>query len=279
MKNPNFIYIGPPKTGSKWITKVLLSHPEIYVSGIDMYFFDRNENFAKGYSWYKNFFKGASAKHLAVGELSHDYIYSSDAAKRIHDFDKNMKIIINLRNPVDLCFSVYKAMIKYGEISMPFADAMINKEKTHGIELMEYGKYYENITNYTELFDNENILFLNYDNLVVDKKEFMKQIYDFLEVTDMPELSYVPAYNTAKESRFKILGILAKASANFLRKINLLQALRVLKNSSLLKKILFRKRRENSMNEYDITRFKKYYVEDLKKVEQLTKLDLSNWHS
>ena len=33
------------------------------------------------------------------------------------------------------------------------------------------------------------------------------------------------------------------------------------------------------MNEYDITRFKKYYVEDLKKVEQLTKLDLSNWHS
>ena len=55
MKKPNFIYIGPPKTGSKWITKVLKSHPEVFVSGIDMYFFDRDTNYSKGFDWYKAF--------------------------------------------------------------------------------------------------------------------------------------------------------------------------------------------------------------------------------
>ena len=153
MKYPNFIYIGPPKTASKWITRVLSSHPQIFVSQIDMYFFDRYENYQKGYSWYSNFFKGVKKDHIAVGELSHDYIYSADAAKRIYKFNKDIKIIVNLRNPIDLCFSVYKAMIKYGEVSMSFSEAMIKKEKTHGIELMEYGKYYDNIINYLDLFD------------------------------------------------------------------------------------------------------------------------------
>ena len=38
---------------------------------------------------------------------------------------------------------------------------MLNKEKTHGIELMDYGIYYDNIVHYTNLFDKKNILYLS----------------------------------------------------------------------------------------------------------------------
>ena len=131
-------------------------------------------------------------------------------------------------------------MIKYGEISSSYRDAMLNKEKTHGIELMDYGIYYDNIVHYTNLFDRKNILYLKYDDLVNDKKLFMEKIYNFLGVSNLPELANIPEYNTAKESRLKILGILAKASANLLRKMNLLSLLRVLKNSNILTKILLR---------------------------------------
>lgn len=279
MPKPNFIYIGPPKTASKWITKVLLSHPEIFVSGIDMYYFDRNENFEKGDQWYLRFFKGASKKHKAIGELSHDYIYSSDAAKRIYDFNPNMKIIINLRNPVDLSFSVYKAMSKYGETSSFFREAMVNDEETLGMKLSDYGRYYYNINEYLKYFNKKNILFLNYDNLVNNKKLFMKQIYNFLNVKDFPELSNIPAYNTAKESRLKFFGVLAKAGANFLRSINLLSLLRFLKNSSLLKKILFKKRKMNDIPYEDRLYFSKYYMNDLKKTEKIVNLDLSSWYN
>lgn len=278
MKKPNFIYIGPPKTASKWITKVLQTHPEIYVSGIDMYYFDRDDNYKKGSRWYLNFFRDATNKHKAVGELSHDYIYSSDAAKRIYDFDPDMKIIINLRNPVDLSFSVYKAMVKYGETSSSFRDAMLKNEMTIGIKLMDYGKYYDNVNEYIKYFNKNNILFLNYDNLVNNKQLFMKQIYNFLDVEDFPKLSNIPKYNTAKESRFKLLGVLAKSGANFLRTINLLSLLRVLKNSALLKKILFKKRALNEVHHEDKLYFSKYYLNDLKKTEKIVNLDLSNWY-
>ncbi len=278
MKKPNFIYIGPPKTASKWITKVLSAHPKIFVSGIDMYFFDRDENFNKGYSWYHNFFKEASSDHLAIGELSHDYIYSSEAAKRIYEYNKDMKIIINLRHPVDLCFSVYKAMIKYGEINSSFHDAMLKGEKTLGIELMDYGKYHDNISNYINLFDKKNILFLNYDELTNDKYSFMKQIYNFLGVENIPEIANIPKYNTAKESRLKVLGIMAKSGANFLRKINLLSLLKILKNSYLLKRILFKKRSNNLLQNYERLYFIKFYKDDLKKIEKLANLNLTNWY-
>ena len=79
----------------------------------------------------------------------------------------------------------------------------------------------------------------------------MEKIYNFLGVSNLPELANIPEYNTAKESRLKILGILAKASANLLRKMNLLSLLRVLKNSNILTKILFKNRISNSLDQND----------------------------
>ena len=90
----------------------------------------------------------------------------------------------------------------------------------------------------------------------------MEKIYNFLGVSNLPELANIPEYNTAKkESRLKILGILAKASANLLRKMNLLSLLRVLKND-ILTKILFKNRISNSLDQMTkcflkILRFKK----------------------
>ena len=150
--------------------------------------------------------------------------------------------------------------------------------KTHGIELMDYGIYYDNIVHYTNLFDKKNILYLKYDDLVNDKKLFMEKIYNFLGVSNLPELANIPEYNTAKESRLKILGILAKACANLLRKMNLLSLLRVLKNSNMLTKFLFKDRISNSLDQNDKMFFKKFYTEDLKKVEKLTNLNLSDWY-
>ena len=97
---PNFLHIGPGRTGSKWLHKVMQAHPEIYVPRIaDLYFFDRIENYRKGNNWYLEYFGHVNPViHKAVGELSHDYLSSADAAKRIFKFNPEMKLLITVRN-------------------------------------------------------------------------------------------------------------------------------------------------------------------------------------
>ena len=272
-KYPYFLFIGAGKTGSRWLTKVLKNHPQVFVASIDMYFFDRDENYNKGLNWYKSFFQNANNSHIAVGELSHDYLYSKTAAKRIYKFNKDMKLIINLRNPVDLCFSTHNAEYNGGLTDLTFNDAMISND-----DLIFQAKYYEHIKFYFQYFDKKNILILKYDELVNNKYEFLRQIFEFLNVKNIKELGDIPAYNTAKKPRIKIFGIIAKKSANLLRKFNLLTALSFFKNNSLIKKLLFKKKKGNTLSSVDKKMLIKYFIDDIKKTEKLTGMNLKNWY-
>jgi len=273
IKYPNFLFIGAGKTGSKWLTKILKAHPQVFVASIDMYFFDRDINYSRGLSWYKSFFLNAKNSHIAVGELSHDYLYSKPAAKRIYKYNKDMKLIINIRNPVDLCFSTHNAEYNGGLTDLTFNDAM-----TLNDDLISQGKYYENINFYLQYFDRKNILILKYDELVNNKYEFIRNIFEFLNVINIKELGDIPAYNTAKKPRIKILGVIAKKSANLLRKFNLLSALSFFKNNSFVKKLFFTKKKSNILSADDKKKLIKYFIDDIKKTEKLTGLNLKNWY-
>ena len=57
-------------------------HPDCYVPPIaDPYFFDKN--YGRGLDWYFKLFADAPPTALAIGEFSHDYIHSPEAAERI----------------------------------------------------------------------------------------------------------------------------------------------------------------------------------------------------
>ena len=116
---PNFLYIGPDKSGSTWMYNILSQHPECYVPTIkDIYFFD--QFYYKGIDWYLSFFKDASHNYKAVGELSHDYLYSKKAAERIFFHYPKVKLITCLRNPIDRTFSNYLFLIRNGITKLSF---------------------------------------------------------------------------------------------------------------------------------------------------------------
>jgi hypothetical protein len=145
-------------------------------------------------------------------------------------------------------------------------------------DLISQGKYFENINFYLQYFDRKNILILKYDELVKNKYEFIRNIFEFLNVVNIKELGDIPAYNTAKKPRIKILGVIAKKSANLLRKFNLLSALSFFKNNSFVKKLLFTKKKVNILSADDKKRLIKYFIDDIKKTEKLTGLNLKNWY-
>ena len=84
MTKPNFLFLGPDKTGSSWMFNLLRSHPECFVPRAkDIYFF--NKYYHLGWDWYLSHFKNADS-FKAVGELSHDYFGSEESANLIQEF-------------------------------------------------------------------------------------------------------------------------------------------------------------------------------------------------
>ena len=82
MRLPTFLFVGADKCGSTWLFKVLQQHPQCFVPAAkDIYFFDRY--YGRGLQWYASFFSSAPRSARAIGELSHDYLYSEQAAERI----------------------------------------------------------------------------------------------------------------------------------------------------------------------------------------------------
>src|SRR5262245_9286020 len=123
MKRPDFLFIGPDKCGSSWLYELLRQHPACFVPvAKDLYFFDRH--FARGWEWYQRQFAGAPAGCRAIGELSHDYLFSREAPARIAAGLPGVKLVTILREPVERSFSHYLYLVRTGRTRSPFAQAL-----------------------------------------------------------------------------------------------------------------------------------------------------------
>ena len=156
---PNFLYIGPDKSGSTWLFHVLSRHPECYVPAAkDIYFFDRY--YDRGLEWYLSFFKDAPPKAKAIGELSHDYLFSAQAASRIARDLPCVRLVTNLRNPVERTFSHYLYLVRSGKTNQSFEIALEQFP-----ELIDNSLYAKHLSAYFREFRRANIRVLFFDRL------------------------------------------------------------------------------------------------------------------
>jgi hypothetical protein len=113
---PKYICIGVQKGGTCSLIKYLNLHPEIYMAKKEKHFFDRKlsrgELNDKDIKQYNESFK--TTKTIA-GEKTPSYCYLKYAIDRIYDYDKNMKLIIFLREPISRAFSQYNMDLNYKE--------------------------------------------------------------------------------------------------------------------------------------------------------------------
>jgi len=80
---PNFLHIGPSKSGSTWLHEVLIGHPEVYLTQAkDLYFFNRY--YDRGPGWYRSQFRSVQREHKIIGEVCPDYLSCGEAPERIH---------------------------------------------------------------------------------------------------------------------------------------------------------------------------------------------------
>lgn len=264
---PNFLYIGPDKSGSTWIHRILLIHPEIYMSPVkDIYFFDKN--YERGFKWYSNFFKGAKDEKIR-GEVSHDYLFSSNALHRIYSDLPDVKLMVCLREPVERAFSAYLYLIKHGMTKENFSEAI--ERFPHLLEQSKYAKY---LGPYLNKFGKEKLFIGVFDELKNNPEGFINNVFKFLDIPQM-EISKKMLENCfpASRPRNAWLAFLAKKTGSLCRKTGSLHVLGYAKKSRLISSLLYVPYNQSTrpvVDEQLRIRLKDFFRQDIEELDALT---------
>src|ERR1700721_383119 len=108
MVKPNFFIVGAPKSGTSSLYHYLKEHPDVSIPKRVIYYFCYDLTFRTPplpENIYLDYYAGSGNKK-AIGDASVFYLLSPGAAKKIHDFNPEAKIIIMLRNPLQMVYSL-----------------------------------------------------------------------------------------------------------------------------------------------------------------------------
>ena len=192
----DFVIAGTVKGGTTALDTYLRLNSEICMPQRtkEINFFDTDMLFRlkePDYRLYHSFFK-PKKPHRLLGEVSPDYMYGEDFARRIHAYNPKMKIILSLRNPIDRAFSHWNMFRELGFDSLPFGEAIRDEEertraqraagKASTFSYVDRGYYVEQIRRLRRYFSPQQILTIRQDELQENPRTTLDSIWKFLEI-------------------------------------------------------------------------------------------------
>lgn len=222
---PNFFIVGAPKCGTTALSQYLGAHPQIFMPQIkELHYFGSDLEFRaplvikrRDRDVYLSYFAGWKGE-LRVGEASVYYLPSKMAAQEIHAFAPAARIIIMLRNPVDMMYSMYYQMLSTGEEILPSFEQALEAEKHRklgrdippntnwvgGLYYRELAHYTEQVKRYFDVFGRERVHIIIFDDFKSDTARVYAETLAFLGVDTgfQPEF---PVVNSSKTVRNPVL--------------------------------------------------------------------------
>ncbi len=196
---PEFIGIGPPRTGSTWLHRALEGHVDLPYGIKETGFFTLH--YDKGIDWYARHFRYATGERR-VAEIC-CYFFKPEARERIKIHIPDCKIVATMRDPVDRLYSMYK-LLRYTAA----ARRGTFEETLNAWPLMASGNHYaRHLKGWFDTFGKENVLVTMYDELRSDPQQYLNRVTDFVAVerialSERPTLSDdVHAFRRAPRNR------------------------------------------------------------------------------
>ena len=175
-EKPSFIVVGPPRTGTSWLHKVLEPCATLPSPTKETRFFDLH--FHRGFEWYSWHFP--RTHHGPVGEIAPTYFASPEARERIAQAIPDARIVFIFRDPVERAVSLYRLKLAYGMYRWNFQEAL-RKDP----ELINSGLYWSHLSEWREFFPDEHLLVTIYDDLVGAPQAFVNRVATFIGLEDV----------------------------------------------------------------------------------------------
>lgn len=199
----------------------LQQHPEIFIPDIKEPSFFGSDltglRVVNNLEEYNALFSPGATK--LCGEGSTWYLYSLRAAKEIYDYNSNAKIIIMLRNPVDVMYSLHSQNLFNGntEDILDFAEAVeAERDRKLGrripsscdrVEALYYTdavRFSNQVKRYFEQFGRNSVHIVIYNDFKRDPVNEVRNTFKFLGV-EPTFTSDVQVVNGHKRHRIRIL--------------------------------------------------------------------------
>ena len=217
MKRPDTFIVGAFKAGTTALYEYLRAHPQVFMSvpKEPMYF---GRDLTPRYrrmteAEYLALFNGAAPEQRA-GEASPWYLYSTSAATEIREFERGARIIVMLRNPVDVMYSQHAQLVfNEREDLADFAAALAAEEdrragrriprdaiRPEALFYRHSVRFAEQVRRYLDTFGREAIHFVVFDDLLADARSVYRATLEFLDVDPDVEVD-LAIYNPSRTTR------------------------------------------------------------------------------
>jgi hypothetical protein len=196
---PNFVVIGAIKAGTTSLYRYLGEHPDVYMSPVKetLHFawdperplIEGQQDVVKDPDKYRALFD-AAGDAKAIGEASPQYLCSEVAPVRIRETVPDARLIAVLRDPVERAFSAYLHLVRDGEETLDFEQALDAEDDRRAAgwdPIWLYraaGLYADQVERYLSLFDREQLRIYLHEDLEADSVGMVQDVYRFLGVDD-----------------------------------------------------------------------------------------------
>lgn len=232
MIKPNLFVVGAPKCGTTSLYHYLCGHPHIYMSPVKEPCFWASDfphrQQCSDLRSYLQLFKDADGSYQYWGEASPLYMRSETAIPALYDFNPDARLIVMLRNPVEVLPSFHSERYhSFSENEVDFEKAWLNEEKgilgtgMHGNipsryrDVVDFSRQLDRIWQY---YPREQVHIILFEDLVRDTPDTFGRLLKFLDLDNDHAVDF-RRYNENKGWKNENIGRLLSRPPQFVRKL------------------------------------------------------------
>lgn len=218
---PTFFIVGAPKCGTTALATYLNERSDVFMCQPKEphYFATDLQRYRAVVSEesYLQLFAEASNMQLC-GEASVFYLYSENALKLLQEFKPSAKLIVMLRNPVELVHSFHSQLLFSGDEDIEdFKEAWLSSQlRKRGERIPKYCRaqellYYDDVAKLGgqmkrlfDIFPRDQVHIIFYDDFATDTRNEYLKVLKYLGLSEDNRLHF-PRINRNRRYRSKIL--------------------------------------------------------------------------
>jgi len=219
---PNLFIVGAPKSGTTSIYEYLRDHPDVYMADVKepSYFapdvvvgLRKRLRFGEDQDAYMALFSHARNEKL-IGEASATYLTSHVAASHILKFQPTARLIVMLRNPVEMMYALHNERVSHGvETLTDFAEALAADDSRRaghqlpagctplGAVYRDKSRYGEQLARLFETVPRERVHVIIFEDFVADPRTSFRSLLEFLDVDPAYEPATFAVHNPSHRLR------------------------------------------------------------------------------